>query len=155
MIFSQNWRSLFFWIFFVKTIKLTNFKHYSHILGDFWVLGPFFSIFFYLEHFWKTLCSEIVCAFVWHLNTLKLNSIIKHISNFMKFIKKTQEKKCNFFFEFLTVIDIFGPYNQAPTWILEPPISCNFINLRMIFFQKHLRIGRFKHRFKIFRRFWN
>ena len=111
----------FFWIFYVKTINSTNFKHYSAILSEFLSFGTNFSIFkefFDLKHFWKTQCSKIVCAFVWQPNTLKLNSIIKNISNFMKFITKIQEKKFSKILEFLTVIDTFGPYNQAPTWIL-------------------------------------
>ena len=92
--FSELPKLIFFWIFCVKTTNLTNFKHYSPILSDFLSFGTIFSIFkdfFDLEHFWKTQCSEIVCAFVWHPNTLKLNSIIKNISNFMKFITKIQE----------------------------------------------------------------
>ena len=137
---SQNeWRQIFFWIFGVKNIKFTNFRHYSPILGDFRGFGTFFCDFLdflNLEHFWKVQCSEIHCAFVWHPNTLNLSSIIKNISNFMKFIKKNSWNKTLKINEFLTVTDTFGPYNQVPTWILKPSLLCNFIDLRMIFFSK-------------------
>jgi hypothetical protein len=119
--FLRTTKADFFLDFFVKTKSLTNFKHNSTILGDFFGFGNIFLIIkdlFDLERFWKMQCSEICCAFLWDRKTLKLNSIIKNISNFMNFIKKIQEKKLSKKFEFLTVFDTFGPYNQSPTWIL-------------------------------------
>ena len=150
---SENDEADIFWIFCVKTTNLTNVKHYSLILSDFLNFGTIFSIFknlLDLEHFWKTQCSEIVCAFVWHPNTLKLNSIMKNTSNFMKFITKIKKKYIYFFW-------VFNCYWHF--WIIQPGPNLNplatyivyFINLGIIFFQKHLRIGRFKQQF----RFWD
>ena len=94
---SQNWQSQFFFDFYTTTINLTYFKHYSSILSDsfsFWTICSIFKDFFDLEHFGKTQCLEVVCAFLWYSNTLKLNSTIRKISNFMKFITKIQDKNC-------------------------------------------------------------
>ena len=105
--FSYLTKPKFFWIFCVKTINHTNFRHYSPILSGFWSFGTIFSsfkdfFFFILNLFWKTQCSEVVCSFVWHLNTMKVNSIIKNISNFMKF----QEKKIQNFWSFYSLLTL-------------------------------------------------
>ena len=106
--FSESTKAIIFWIFGVKSIIFTNLRHYSTSwrgFFGFWDhLLDFFRFFFYLEHFWKMQCSEIYCAFVWHPNTLKLNSIIKNISDFMKYIKKNSRKKNCWKLWFLTIL---------------------------------------------------
>ena len=105
---SQNEQKQFFFSFGVKNINLTNFKH-----------NGFATIFFICLGFFISKCFEfkkkIYCAFVLHPTTLRLSSNFKNISNIMKFIKKIQENKMSKILEVLTVIDSFGPYNQAST----------------------------------------
>ena len=102
-----------FWIFSVKNLILTNFNHYSPIFfwgGDFWGFWTLFWMFkfFYLNFFFVMQCSEIYCPFFWHPITLKLSSIIKNISNFIKFIFKNQEKKLQFFWSFYPLLTLLG-----------------------------------------------
>ena len=102
----------------MKCINLNNFKQSSPILGDFGIIFCFFKDIFILNIFEKCNVHKSLrfCLTSKHLET-KLN-YQKHIILDKFHNKKFQEEKNTIFLEFSTVIDTFGPYNQAPNLIL-------------------------------------
>ena len=63
-IYQNEQRQFFCWIFGVKNIDLTNFKHYSPVWGDFWgfktIFFGFLKIFFILHIFEKCNINNLI-----------------------------------------------------------------------------------------------
>ena len=87
-------KSIFFLIFVLKNLILTNFNHYSPIWGDFWCFWTIFWMFkfFHLNFFFYAMFRNLLpfCLTSNHLET-KLN-YQKHIKYYEIHLKKIKKK---------------------------------------------------------------